>query len=96
LTPVSLRTAITDTSWLVEPIQFSASGSKRTPCPPSSGSMDMPRAISAIVVPSLGARLATLFAAVSVPAPGMLRTITVGLPGMKRARWRATKRALVS
>ena len=42
------------------------------------------------VVPSFGATVASQFAAVIPPAPGMLRGMMVGSPGI----WRAMKRAI--
>ena len=53
----------------------------------------MPRWISAMVVPSLGALLNMKLVAAMLPAAGMFCTTTVGLPGMCLPRCRAAVRA---
>ena len=53
----------------------------------------MPRWISAMVVPSLGAPLNMKLVAAMLPAAGMFWTTMVGLPGMCLPRCRAAVRA---
>ena len=48
------------------------------------------------VVPSFGSELYRLLVATRLPAPGMLRTITVGLPGRYLPRCRANSRAVAA
>ena len=55
--------------------------------------MIAPGVTAPIAVPSFAAVWVMCSPALALPAPGMLRTTIVGLPGMCRAQCRATARA---
>ena len=86
-------TKVMFTDGATRPIQLNSAVLSLTLATPSRSSRGIVGAISDSVVPSLGATLKTWFAATRLPPPGMLRGITVGLPGMCRPIWRATARA---
>ena len=86
-------TKVTLTDGATRPIQLNSADFSFTFGTPSRSSSGMVGAISERMVPSFGATLNTWLAAMSEPPPGMLRGMTVGLPGMCLPMWRATARA---
>ena len=77
----------------MRPIQWKPADLNFTADAPSASSSGSVGTSSPSTVPSFGATLKIWLAAIRLPAPGMLRGTTLGLPGMCLPMWRATMRA---
>ena len=92
VTPLVCQELVTFGVLVVLPTQKNLRVSNCTPCVPTACAAIMLVMIMCSVVPSRGAMAASQFAALTPPAPGMLRGTIAGSPGMWRPMWRAMRR----